>query len=38
MRRFGIAATTRASFYVYTTHDEIDRLCDGLERVRRVLA
>jgi cysteine desulfurase / selenocysteine lyase len=37
MRRFGIAATTRASFYVYTTHDEIDRLCDGLERVRRVL-
>jgi cysteine desulfurase / selenocysteine lyase len=34
MRRYGVAATTRASFYLYTIPEEIDRLCDGLERVR----
>jgi cysteine desulfurase/selenocysteine lyase len=31
--RFGIPASARASFYVYTTKAEIDALCDGLERV-----
>jgi cysteine desulfurase/selenocysteine lyase len=34
MLRYGINATTRASFYLYTLVEEIDRLCDGLERVR----
>jgi cysteine desulfurase/selenocysteine lyase len=34
--RYGIPATTRASFYVYTTMSEIDALADGLERVKRV--
>jgi cysteine desulfurase / selenocysteine lyase len=29
-RRFGITATTRASAYLYTTQDEIDRLIDGV--------
>jgi cysteine desulfurase / selenocysteine lyase len=29
-RRFGITATTRASAYLYTTQDEIDRLVDGV--------
>jgi cysteine desulfurase/selenocysteine lyase len=33
--RYGIPATTRASFYVYTTMSEIDALADGLERVKR---
>ncbi|WP_298322626.1 cysteine desulfurase [Haloactinopolyspora sp.] len=33
--RYGIPATTRASFYVYTTTDDIDALADGLERVKR---
>jgi cysteine desulfurase/selenocysteine lyase len=33
--RYGIPATTRASFYVYTTRNEIDALADGLERVKR---
>ncbi|PSL04026.1 cysteine desulfurase [Haloactinopolyspora alba] len=33
--RYGIPATTRASFYLYTTTDEIDALADGLERVKR---
>ena len=37
MTRLGVAATTRASFYVYTTRDEIDRLVDGLEKVKRQL-
>jgi cysteine desulfurase / selenocysteine lyase len=34
--RFGVAAMTRASFYLYTTTDEIDALARGVERVRRV--
>ncbi|HEU4542358.1 MAG TPA: cysteine desulfurase [Jiangellaceae bacterium] len=34
--RYGIPATTRASFYVYTTMSEIDALADGLERVKRM--
>jgi len=34
--RFGVAAMTRASFYLYTTTDEIDALARGLERVRKV--
>ena len=32
--RFGVPATTRASFYVYTTRAEVDALVEGLERVR----
>ncbi|WP_199033721.1 cysteine desulfurase [Glycomyces salinus] len=36
--RFGVAATTRASAYVYTTTDEIDRLVSSLEKVRKVFA
>ncbi len=35
-RRFGVAAMTRASFYLYTTTAEIDALVAGLERVRKV--
>ena len=38
MTRLGVAATTRASFYLYTLRDEIDRLVDGLHRVRKVFA
>jgi cysteine desulfurase/selenocysteine lyase len=36
--RFGVAAMTRASFYLYTTTDEIDALAQGVERVRKVFA
>jgi cysteine desulfurase/selenocysteine lyase len=36
MDRLGVAATARASFGVYTTPEEIDRLVDGLEDARRV--
>ena len=36
MGRLGVAATARASFGVYTTPEEIDRLVEGLEDTRRV--
>jgi selenocysteine lyase/cysteine desulfurase len=32
-----VAATSRASFYLYTIPDEIDRLVAGVERVQKVL-
>jgi cysteine desulfurase/selenocysteine lyase len=38
MRRLGVAATNRASFYLYTIPEEIDRLVDALHKVRKVLA
>jgi cysteine desulfurase / selenocysteine lyase len=36
MAKLGVAATNRASFYLYTLPDEIDRLADGLLRARKV--
>lgn len=36
MERLGVAATTRASFAVYNTSEEIDRLVEGLLEARRV--
>jgi cysteine desulfurase / selenocysteine lyase len=36
MRRYGVPATTRASFYLYNTMDEVDRLLEGLGRVREI--
>jgi cysteine desulfurase / selenocysteine lyase len=36
MDRLGVPATARASFGVYTTPEEIDRLVDGLHDARRV--
>ena len=38
MRKLGVVATNRASFYVYTTIEEIDRLVAGLHRARQVFA
>jgi cysteine desulfurase / selenocysteine lyase len=34
MGRLGVAATNRASFYLYTVPEEIDRLCAGLLKVK----
>lgn len=34
--KLGIPASARASFYLYTSTDEIDRLVEGLRRVRSV--
>jgi cysteine desulfurase / selenocysteine lyase len=37
MSRFGIPGTSRASFAVYNTTDEIDRLVQGLHKVKKML-
>jgi cysteine desulfurase / selenocysteine lyase len=38
MSRLGVPATTRASFYLYTLPEEIDRLVEGLHKVRHTFA
>ncbi len=38
MQKLGVAATNRASFYLYTVPEEIDQLVDGLHAVRKVFA
>ena len=37
MSRLGVAATTRASFYLYTIPEEVDRLVQGLHKVKASL-
>jgi cysteine desulfurase/selenocysteine lyase len=37
MARLGVAATTRASFYLYSLPEEIDRLVVGLHKVKKSL-
>ena len=37
MARLGVSATTRASFYVYSIPEEVDRLVDGLHKVKKNL-
>jgi cysteine desulfurase / selenocysteine lyase len=36
MQRLGISATARASFHIYTTEDEVDRLCAALKKVNEL--
>jgi cysteine desulfurase/selenocysteine lyase len=36
MRRLKVPATTRASLYLYSTTQEIDRLAEGLESAKRL--
>jgi cysteine desulfurase / selenocysteine lyase len=38
MHRLGIPGTSRASFAVYNTHEEIDLLVKGLFKVKKMLA
>ena len=38
MQKLGVAATNRASFYLYTVQDEVDQLVDGLHAVKKVFA
>jgi cysteine desulfurase/selenocysteine lyase len=38
MGRLGVAATTRASFAVHSTHDDVDRLIAGLGTVQEIFA
>ena len=37
MEKLGVPATTRASFYIYNNESDIDKLFDGLQKVRSVL-
>ncbi|MGH3104923.1 MAG: cysteine desulfurase [Gaiellaceae bacterium] len=37
MAKLGVAATNRASFYLYTVPEEIDRLVEGLHKAKKVL-
>ncbi len=37
MTRLGIVATTRASFYLYSIRDEVDRLVAGIARAKELL-
>jgi cysteine desulfurase/selenocysteine lyase len=38
IERFGLAATTRASFGLYNTLEEIDQLVDGIEAVKELFS
>jgi cysteine desulfurase/selenocysteine lyase len=38
MRRLGVPATSRASFYLYNTADDVDQLVTALDQVRKVFA
>jgi cysteine desulfurase/selenocysteine lyase len=38
MKRFGVAATSRASFAVHNTRADVDALVDALQDVRRIFA
>jgi cysteine desulfurase/selenocysteine lyase len=37
-RALGVQASTRATFYVYNTHDEVDALADGVRQTQRFFA
>ncbi len=37
MTKLGVSATTRASFYLYSIPEEVDRLVDGLHKVKKSL-
>jgi cysteine desulfurase / selenocysteine lyase len=38
MAKLGVSATSRASFYLYTVREEIDRLVAGIEKARKVFS
>ncbi|HKW71520.1 MAG TPA: SufS family cysteine desulfurase [Candidatus Dormibacteraeota bacterium] len=38
MTRLGVAATARASFYVYTEQQEVDRLVSSIQEAQRIFA
>jgi cysteine desulfurase / selenocysteine lyase len=37
MHKLGVAATNRASFYIYSVPEEIDRLVEGLHKAKKAL-
>jgi cysteine desulfurase/selenocysteine lyase len=38
MTRLGVAATARASFYIYTQKEEIDRLVSSIHEAQRIFS
>jgi len=38
MTKLGVAATNRASFYIYTIAEEVDRLVEGVQRAKQIFA
>ena len=38
MARLGVAATNRASFYLYSLPEEVDRLVEGVHKARKLFA
>ena len=36
MKHFGVSATARASFYLYSTQEDVDRLVEGLDQVAAI--
>jgi cysteine desulfurase/selenocysteine lyase len=38
MKKLGVAATNRASFYLYTVPEEIDRLVSGLHKAQKIFS
>ena len=36
MERLGVVATTRASFYLYNTRDDVDRLIEAIQRAKSI--
>jgi cysteine desulfurase/selenocysteine lyase len=38
MKRYGVSSTARASFYLYNTTDDIDRLMEGLSTVQAIFS
>jgi cysteine desulfurase/selenocysteine lyase len=38
MRRLGVLATTRASFYLYNVSEEVDRLTESVRRAQEMFA
>ncbi len=37
MERFAVSSTSRASFALYNTHDDVDALIEGLHKARKIL-
>ena len=37
MKRLDVIATARASFYLYNTFEDVDRLCDGLRKAQTLM-
>lgn len=38
MKRFGVSATARASFVLYNTFEEVDKLYEGLLKIKKLMA